>query len=677
MKQSNPCPTSLTRAQPRSLCLKERLVLLGRDDNATLTLDAPTVSRRHATIDATSKGRYLLHDHSTNGTFIDGKQVIGSAVLRDGARLQIGPFILVRFGDVLQVIDFGDRLSLDARGLIIQHKGKRRLDDISLAIEPGQFVALVGGSGAGKSSLLRALLGIESLNEGVVYVNGSDLRQNFNIYRLQLGYVPQDDIIHQELTVTEVLTYAAKLRLAPDIEVEKVVQKTLEDVEMVHCRRTLVKKLSGGQRKRVSIGVELLADPKLFFLDEPTSGLDPGLDRRMMQLFRHLADQGRTVILVTHATANIKLCDRVCFLGQGGQLCYFGPPSECLKFFSVKDEFAEIYTQLEKAENVIHQAVKFRSSTDYQRYIASRISSNLQAQQRAVTKTPLLLATSWWHQLGVLTGRYLQITWRDRLNLLIALLTAPIGIALVAIVLADQNPFILQGRADIASAQTALQILFTFSCAALWIGLSSSIPEIVKETAIYWRERLVNLNLLAYIGSKVGVLSALALWQAALMVATINICFDSPVPKLIGWSNGLCVTTFLTIFASSCLGLLISAFVSNVNQANSALPLLLLPQIIFSGVLFKLEGIAKVLSWLTVSRWSLGAYGAILDINQMIPEPMKMLGRTIKVPLKDSPVYTATWTNLVLNWILLSLHAMIYLLVAFWLQKRKDCIAEK
>lgn len=677
MKQLSSCSTSLTRAQPRSLCLKDRVVVLGRDDSATLSLYAPTVSRRHATISAISKGRYLLHDCSTNGTFVDGKQVTGSTILRDGARLQIGPFSLVRLGDRLEVIDFGERLSLEACGLIIQHKGKRRLDDISLAIEPGQFVALVGGSGAGKSSLLRALLGIESLTEGVVYLNGSDLRKNFNIYRLQLGYVPQDDIIHQELTVLEVLTYAAKLRLAPDINVETTVQKTLEDIEMLHCRRTLVKELSGGQRKRVSIGVELLADPKLFFLDEPTSGLDPGLDRRMMQLLRKLADQGRTVILVTHATANIKLCDRICFLGQGGRLCYFGLPSECLKFFNVKDEFAEVYTQLEKAENVIHQAVKFRSSADYQRYIGSRISPMLEIQQRAAIKTPLLLATSWWHQFGVLTERYFQTAWRDRLNLFIALLTAPVGIALVATALTDRNPFILQGKADIASAQTALQILFTFSCAALWIGLSSSLPEIVKESAIYWRERLVNLSLFAYLGSKVGVLSALALWQAVLMVATVNVCFDSPVSKLAGWSLGVCVTTFLTISASSCLGLFVSAFVSNVNQANSALPLLLLPQIVFSGVLFKLEGIAKFLSWLTVSRWSIGAYGAILDINQMIPSPVRVFGRTISQPLEDNPVYTATWTNLVLNWVLLSLHATIYLLVAFWLQKRKDCIAEK
>ena len=160
-----------------------------------------------------------------------------------------------------------DQIRLDADSLVIP----KRLDNITLAIEPGQFVALVGGSGAGKSTLMRTLLGIEKTTNGAVFLNGDNLRQNFNIYRNQIGYVPQDDIVHADLTVEEVLSYAAKLRLPPDTDVQQVVAKTLEDIEMTHRRKALVKQLSGGQRKRVSIGVELLADPKLFFLDEPTS----------------------------------------------------------------------------------------------------------------------------------------------------------------------------------------------------------------------------------------------------------------------------------------------------------------------------------------------------------------------------------------------------------------------
>ncbi len=660
-------------SQLPSIALKKHSISLGRDPNASsIPLESPTVSRHHATIEMAPGGRYILYDHSTNGTFIDGQRVLGSATLADGAKLQIGPFTLLRCGDRLQVVDWGDRLRLDANSLVVQQRGNRRLDDISMVIEPGQFVALVGGSGAGKSTLLRTLLGIERVSQGEVSLNGDDLRHHFNIYRTQIGYVPQDDITHQDLTVTEVLTYAALLRLPPDTDVKEIVQKTLEEVEMSHQRHALVKHLSGGQRKRVSIGVELLADPKLLFLDEPTSGLDPGLDRRIMQLLRGLADSGRTVVLVTHATSNITLCDRVAFLGQGGRLCYFGPPEDCLKFFSVKDDFALIYNQLETAKNVELQALEFRASTDYRHYISTRLRNRTPSPKLAGRYTQPPRASA-WRQLGILASRYLQVSWRDRLNLAIALATAPVGISLIAVALANKDPFVLAGgQPDAVSAQIALQVLFTFSCAALWVGLSSSLPEIVKESAIYLRERLVNLNLLAYIGSKVGVLSVLALWQTTLMVAAISFWFKSPIVELVSWSMGLAVTSFLTLLASFSLGLLVSAFVKNVKQANSTLPLLLLPQIIFSGVLFKLEGATKAISWLTISRWSIGAYGAVLNLNSMIPEPTKMLGKTIFNSLENNPAYDATWTNLLLNWMLLCLHSAIYLLVAYLVQKRKD-----
>ncbi|MEM6753814.1 MAG: ATP-binding cassette domain-containing protein, partial [Cyanobacteria bacterium P01_C01_bin.38] len=382
LKYNNPKqPITSAKVELHSVSLKNGSVSLGRDDKATLTLDAPTVSRRHATIDTDARGRYIIRDSSTNGVFVDGERISGSKVLAQGSTIRIGPYSLLLRGSDLQILDKGNKIRLDACNLSIVTNGKRRLDDISCAIEPGQLVALVGGSGAGKSTLMRSLLGTEKLTEGVVYLNGEDLRNNFNIYRTQIGYVPQDDIIHRQLTVSQVLTYAAKLRLPSDIDIDKVVEKTLSDVEMSHRRDALISELSGGQRKRVSIGVELLADPKLFFLDEPTSGLDPGLDKKMMQLLRKLANQGRTVILVTHATANIKLCDRVVFLGQGGRLCYFGPPGECLRFFGVTEDFADIYNQLEKPENVVDIAEIFHGSEHFRRYVTNHLSPGNQASK--------------------------------------------------------------------------------------------------------------------------------------------------------------------------------------------------------------------------------------------------------------------------------------------------------
>ncbi len=307
-------------------------------------------------------------------------------------------------------------------------------------------MALVGGSGAGKSTLMRTLLGIEKITKGVVQINGEDLQKNFNLYRTQIGYVPQDDIIHRELTVAEVLTYAAKLRLPPDIQLQPLVEQALEAIKMTHRRHALVSDLSGGQRKRVSIGVELLADPKLFFLDEPTSGLDPGLDKQMMQLLQDLAHQeGRTIILVTHATANITACDRIAFLGLGGRLCYFdriaflglggrlcyfGTPQEALKFFGVSD-FADIYIKLEQEQAVVDYAIKFQQSSYYQQYVSNHISPGNQQQTKSFA--PTRKKVSFWQQWFLLTQRYWRLIVRDRVNLLLSLLTAPIGIALITL----------------------------------------------------------------------------------------------------------------------------------------------------------------------------------------------------------------------------------------------------
>jgi ABC-type multidrug transport system ATPase subunit len=669
----NPNHSKILPPTQRTLSLKQRSVVIGRDPSASLQLDAPTVSRQHATIDTNAQGRYILEDHSTNGVFVNGQRVNGSVELTPGATIRIGPFTLVLRGDELVLLDQGNQLRLDAYNLIIEEKGKRRLNDITLAIEPGQFVALVGGSGAGKSTLMRTLLGIEPTTNGQVYLNGENLRTNFNIYRTQIGYVPQDDIIHRQLTVAEVLTYAAQLRLPPDIDIKSVLEKTLSDIEMSHRRNALVSHLSGGQRKRVSIGVELLADPKLFFLDEPTSGLDPGLDKKMMQLLRRLADQGRTVILVTHATANITLCDRVVFLGQGGRLCYFGPPKDSLNFFCVAtDDFADIYNKLEEEKTVIQEATRFQSSPDYQRYITNHIS-HPNTQQTSSRLGPKKVKQNPFKQLVLFTKRYFDLTRRDLINLALALLTAPIGISLIPLALRDKNPLILGSTPDPTLAPLALRVLFVFTCAAIWVGLSSSLQEIVKESAIYLRERLVNLELIPYLGSKVVILGGLALLQTLLMVGVILFGFKSPEPNLISWQLGVGITTFLTLLTSMSLGLVVSALVKNSEQANSALPLLLLPQIIFSGVLFKMEGIASKISWLMLSRWSVGAYGSLVNVNAMIPAPTKLPnGSTVTQPFEATPVYDPTWHNLNLNWGLLLLHTAVYLTVTFWLQKRKD-----
>ncbi|MBW4614975.1 MAG: ATP-binding cassette domain-containing protein [Desmonostoc vinosum HA7617-LM4] len=679
----------VTPLKKRSIYLKNqnKPIVLGRSANADLELDAPMISRRHATIERDSQGHYLLRDHSTNGLFVNREKVTNSVVLSAGDIIQIGPYTFVLYGDELVLADSGDNIRIDVQHLVrtIKDKNKqpiRLLNDISLVIEPGEFVAVVGGSGAGKSTLLKALLGIESTNEGTVYLNGENLRTNFNIYRNLIGYVPQQDTVHTGLRVKEVLYYAAKLRLPNDTNVEEVVQKTLQQVELSERQNTLVKNLSGGQLKRVSIGVELLADPKLFFLDEPTSGLDPGLDKKIMQLLRKLANEGRTVILVTHATSNITICDFLVFLGLGGNLCYFGPPNKAADFFQINsEEFADVYIKLETKEAVIKEAEKYYES-DYQKeYINNRLSEEKQENN----SSPKPVNRSFFQQITILIQRYIKLIQRDTIYLVLSLLTAPIGIALMTLAILNKDFLIptFDPKVDLEYASLARRVLFVFTCAAIWIGLASSLQEIVKESAIYLRERLVNLSLTAYLGSKIITLGGLAVIQSILISLVIILCFSSPTPELtinyqpllipVPWFLGVFVTTFLTILTSVSLGLLVSASTKNSTQANSALPLLLLPQIIFAGVLFDMKGVGEYISWLMLSRWSVGAYGILGKVNLLVPV-ITSEDNDISSSIKQLPMFDNTLQNLLLSWGLLLAHTIVYLVIAMWLQKRKDIV---
>ena len=684
--------TKFSKRQIKLRDLQEWPIELGRsptsDRYAAMELDAPTVSRLHAEISGGAQGRHILRDLSTNGTFVNGQRIERKHELKDGDLIRIGPFILSYQVDVLVLEDTGSQIRLDAHHLVktVQNKQgnkKNILNDISIVIEPGQLVALVGGSGAGKSTLMKSLLSISPITSGAVFLNGEDLRDTWEIYRTQIGYVPQDDIVHLQLTVEEVLQFACKLRLPPDTNVDAVVEKTLSQIKLSHVRHTFVRNLSGGQRKRVSIGVELLADPKLFFLDEPTSGLDPGLDKEMMSLLRELADQGRTVVLVTHATANIGICDRITFLGRGGYLCYFGPPQGAPSFFefpaTAENDFADIYLKLDAGEtdadnrvNVGYWCSKYHQSAAYQTYIGSLLSGGevQPSHQKGGAKADI----SPLQQLWLLSQRYVRLTLRDRLSQILTLISGPIAIALTGLALSEETP--LKQIVEASQAPLALRLVFIFSCIGIWIGLSSAVREIVKEAAIYQRERLVNLSLFAFLGSKVTVWIGIIALQSVLMTAAILLFFTSPESSLIPWALGAWLTNFLTVLASVCLSLGISAVVKTENAANNLLPLIMIPQIIFSGVLFDLSGIAEKISWLTISRWSIGAYASLVDVNAMVPALQRMPGGgpVIEQVFSVTPTYDATWENLLLNWGLLCVHIAMYVCVTLLLQKRKDIL---
>jgi ABC-type multidrug transport system ATPase subunit len=697
-------------------------ITIGRE-GAEIVLDNPQVARQHAVIER-ANGRHLLRDvGSANGTFVNGQRIT-QHTLRPGDVIQIGAFKLVYDGDSLDQYDQRGALRIDARNLsrAVTRNGRTRLilKDISLSIAPREFVALVGGSGTGKSTLLNALSGYVQASGGQVLVNGDDYYRNFDAYRSVLGYVPQDDIIHRALPVDRALGYAARLRLPDDTapaEITQRIGRVLEDVEMTPHRDTLVENLSGGQRKRVSIGAELLADPSLFFLDEPTSGLDPGLEKKMMYTLRRLADSGRTIVLVTHATANITQCDHVAFMSDG-RLVYFGPPEEALQFFNVTSgDFADIYTKLEgtadpqtpdrwavaqrdlKEEYEAWQQhggrglgvggqgrnsqpptpnsqppalaelweTKFRASPQYASYVVGRlaqapggpVAGSAGGEQHRLPKVSRL------RQLATLARRNADLSVQDRRNVLILLLQAPIiGLLLLLVAKADA----IVGRNAFASE--AKKVLFMLATVAVWFGIINAAREIVKEAPIYRRERLANLRIGPYLLSKVLILTLLVVVQSALLLALLSLKVSFPTQGLLMPAlPELYITTFLTSLAGLALGLALSASASTPDRATSLVPLALIPQILFAGVIFNLgEGITiqRLLSWLTISRWAMDAYGATVDINSLPFQP----GFGV---LPNPPAeYSHTAGHLLSRWLILLAYMAGCLLLTAWLLKRRD-----
>ncbi|MEE8389921.1 MAG: FHA domain-containing protein, partial [Anaerolineae bacterium] len=441
---------------------EQSLLIIGRDPQADVPLSAPIISWHHARLDRTPQGYSLTDLKSTNGTFVNGQRLTRPRLLQQGDVVQIGPFKLIYEATGFQQYTATGGVRLDGVQLVRDvgrkdHR-KRILNGINISIYPREFISVVGTSGAGKSTLVMALNGFMRA-EGQVLINGDDLYHHFDLYRTMIGYVPQDDIIHKNLTVANALRYAARLRLPPDTsadEIEQRVDHVLQQVEMVGQKDQIVASLSGGQRKRVSIAVELLAEPNLFFLDEPTSGLDPGLEKKMMHTLRRLADGGRTIILVTHATANIVQCDHVCFLSQG-RMVYFGPPEEALGFFGVtSDDFADIYTQLDDPDPQVarQKAVageeKFKQSSFYQRYVEARQRELPRVQQKAASgvKSRQRPKASVMRQFLVLTRRYLDLVLRDKLLLSALVAVMPI-IGVLVLLVSDANWLVGNPAAEI------------------------------------------------------------------------------------------------------------------------------------------------------------------------------------------------------------------------------------
>ena len=610
---------------------KEKLTL-GRDETNDIVLDTPNVSRSHAQITRVGRRYYVTDLRSANGTFVNDARVEGDVWLNPQDTIRIGPYKFVVGEDQFTRYDETEGMRVEAHHL---NKWVRKdlnlLQDISVIYHPREFIVVVGQSGGGKSTLVDSLAGYRPATHGKVFVNDIDVYQNFDAIRSEIGYVPQKDIIHMELTVYQALDFAAQLRMPKDTtreERHKRIMEVLADLDLTHRKDVQISGLSGGQQKRVSIGVELLTRPGLFFLDEPTSGLDPGTETVFMHLMRRLADQGRTIIMVTHATKNVMLADKVVFLARGGYLAWFGPPDEALAYFDqYRDEhdrrvrameFDQIYTILDdpskgKAKD---WAERFKNHSAAQKYITEPLQSSQKKlaeakPQETKKKASKGARTSAWRQLMVLSKRNLTIIKRDRSSLVLMLIAAP-AVAALDLLLAP-----VMGKApfsfDTGNAANGGITLFLMTIYALLVGGMAQMREFVKEADIYKRERLVNLQILPYVTSKVWIAMLLSFYHGLAYTLLHYLAFKMPG----GFAEFLqvYVTMVLATMTGMMLGLVASALAPNSASAPLVTIMMFVPLIVLSGAL---APIPPNISQVASTRWAfqslLGIVGAGSDV---------------------------------------------------------------
>jgi ABC-type multidrug transport system ATPase subunit/pSer/pThr/pTyr-binding forkhead associated (FHA) protein/ABC-type multidrug transport system permease subunit len=592
-----------------SLRMDKPRLTLGRDTSNDVVLDHPNVSPQHAEIVVGNNGA-RLKDLSSGGTGcrVNGR-LVSRCFLKTGDELGIGPFRLVFDGELLQQRSQQVGLRLGAEGVCFQVGSKTILQPCTLTVKPGELVAIIGESGAGKSTLIKVMCGVHRASGGRVLVNGEPVGTRLT----DIGYVPQDEIVHSLLTVREALAYAAELRLPQDAPVadrDAAIVRVIEEVGLSEHADTRIGRLSGGQRKRTGVASELISQPGLLFLDEPTTGLDPGLEARMMRLFRSLADAGRPVVLVTHATRSLSLCDKVVVMGRGGLLCFDGSPASALEFFGV-EYFDDLYVALEdQGAQTWHARFAARSGDE---------QSNPASQSRpARAAPPRLVGPQTW----TLTRRYAKLMRRDGRNLKVLALQVPL-LALATALLFRRDVFVDQPiSTDELAAQMfageSAQVLFLLVTIAIWFGAICAAREIIKERTVVARELSVGLRLPAYIASKAIVLFALA--GAQTICLTVIVVSLRPLHSE-GAGVTLALLLVVTAWVGVAMGLLVSAWVHSEDQAASFIPLILVPQLLFGGAIVptdQMPAVMQLISRTFVSQWAFAGVGRVIDLNARI-----------------------------------------------------------
>ncbi|MFF7595358.1 FHA domain-containing protein [Streptomyces mirabilis] len=598
--------------------LPTRTVRIGRGADNDLVIDDLVVSRRHAELLAHPDRTYEILDlGSHNGTFLNGQPVTRAAIT-PGDIVGIGHSVFRLVGDELQeYVDTGE-VSLDVQELTVAVDRGRKilLDQVSFPVGEKCLLAVVGPSGAGKSTLLNALTGQRPADRGAVLYDGRDLYRDYAELRQRIGLVPQDDILHAQLTVRRALAYAAELRFPQDTakaERQARVDEVIRELGLEQRAGLPIHSLSGGQRKRVSVALELLTKPSLLFLDEPTSGLDPGMDRSVMHMLRGLADDGRTVIVVTHSVLSLDVCDRLLVLAPGGKVAYFGPPEDALAYFGY-EQWPEAFEAFERDQDR-DWAGEYRSSPLQVRYIdSSSPQPHLLRAGPAAAVGPPPKAQSWGAQLGTLVRRYAAVLSADR-TFLAVMIALPCIMGVMARAVAGSK----------LTLETSMNALLTLCIGGVLAGAANAVREVVKERVIYQRERAVGLSRSAYLMSKIVVLGTITVLQAVVLtlVALFGVDLNAPRGQGVLMSPLLEITLAVALLAFSAmmLGLLVSAVVTKEEVTMPLLVLIAVVQVVFSGALLKLHGVPGIeqLAWLVPARWALGAMSGTVALGRIVP----------------------------------------------------------
>lgn len=609
--------------QPSSVYRPDKPALrVGRAPDNDIVVDDMLVSRHHAELRIGSDACEVVDLHSQNGTFVDGIRVFRAPVA-GASTIGIGHhrFRLVPSDSGTTLEEYVDtgRVAFDAVGLGFTVAGGRKiLSGVSFALDDRSLLAILGPSGAGKSTLTKALTGYQPATEGHVLYDGRDLYGSYDELRRRIGYVPQDDILHAQLTIRRALEYAAELRFPPDVtadERSRRVEEVIAELGLTKRADVAISSLSGGQRKRTSVALELLTKPSLLFLDEPTSGLDPGYEKSVMALLRDLADGGRSVIVITHSIQSLNLCDRILFLAPGGYTAYYGPPAEALAYFGSED-YADVFQELERqAGSQWHD--RFEAAPACDQYVRRPLAVH-PAQGGGVPR-PSITASKERRpasELLVLIRRYISVITADKGYVRFLVAQAPF-ITLLILLISPSGA--LAGRASPGDAST---VLLSLVLGVTFLGQSNAIREICKELPIYVRERAVGLSVMSYVASKAVVLGAITVAEAGFLVGFGTLRQHGPAHALSALGSArleLFIGVALTGLAAMAFGLLISALVSNPDKALTLLPVLFLFQTLLAGPLFDLahQPVLGPLSYATNTRWGFWAVASTADLQSL------------------------------------------------------------